>query len=52
MDGGRTETGGSSGEWEGRRDGGLWGETAKINGHLMDSMETKCNGGFLMYILV
>ena len=21
--------------------GGLWGETAKINGHLMGSMETK-----------
>lgn len=43
MDGwGRTATGGSSGEWEGRGDvGGLWGETAKTNGHLMGSMETK-----------
>lgn len=41
MDGGRTAIGGSSREWEGRRDGGLWGETAKINGYLMGSMETK-----------
>jgi hypothetical protein len=31
---------------------GIWGERAKIKGHLRDSMETHCNRNFLKYMYI